>query len=173
MPQDHLIAELSAAALAALHRDEVSFQHYRRIHSHDAMKRKVREGLESESLAERGIGLEFFRQAHEAWAVQQGLVVRSNENLEAYWQAWREWYLLVLSENSELRSMRENPEFHSAFERLPHEQQEWLNPTKPRQPTTDEHIVALLKALSDLDALLHHRSADEVEDDLFELVGVS
>ncbi len=173
MPEDQLLAELTRAALLALDRGEVCFIHYRGQHSTDRRIKKIRESLASKNISHQKIGLEFFRQAHEAWAVEQGYTTRDNDAQSQYWQIWREWNLLVLSPNSELHSMQEHDEFLTAFERLPHEQQEWLDLTCPRQPTTDDHMSALIRALADLDALLYHRALDDAEEELLELVGAS
>lgn len=172
MPEDQLLAELTHAALLALDRGEVCFVHYRGQHSRDRRIMKIREALTSESLSHQAIGLEFFRQAHEAWAVEQGYTTRDNDAQSQYWQIWREWNLLILSPVSELSSQRKHPEFDSAFHRLPYEQQEWVDLARgPRQPYTEAHMQALLEALKSLDDLLAHRSADDSEEELLELVG--
>ncbi|MCC7543677.1 hypothetical protein IT415_03150 [bacterium] len=187
LTQADLIDELAVVALLALDRDELNFDHYRRIHSNDLMKNKIREALLSDRTPQKVIGLEFFRQAHEAWVVAEGLVMR--EELADYWEVWCEWALLILGPTSEFSTTRQHPEYASAFERLPHEQQEWLDLDRgqgSRRPLNQVHMAAILKALRDLDDVLFHRSElsedaeciDQIDDldevdDTRELVGVS
>ena len=182
LTQADLIEELAVVALLALDRGEVCLDHYRMPHSATRIKNKIREGLCSDRPAQKVIGLEFFRQAHESWAVAEGLVTR--DKLADYWEVWCEWNLLILSPTSDLGVMRQHPEYASAFERLPHEQKEWLDLDRgPRRPLNQGHMAAIEKALSDLDDVLFHRLAliEDAEgigpidenDDTRELVGAS
>mgnify|MGYP000943591101 CR=1 FL=1 len=161
-----LIEDLTAAALAALEVGEVDFGP--RKHTAARNLQKVRTGLMASGRGDRVLALEFFRRAHETWALYQQLT--KAEGQADYWEIWCEWSLLINGPHSELRVLALDPLYETVFSRLPHTQQEWLDLDEgPRRPLDHAQLDAALQALSDLERImsvesdrLEHEAREEV-----------
>ncbi|MEI7818644.1 MAG: hypothetical protein WCI47_00845 [bacterium] len=160
------LREIATAALGLIARDEFYFPHLRRGQSF-SRDRNIKSITTSLSSVESGtvrIGLEFFRQAHESWAVTQQFIT-PNDQIE-FWDVWCEWALLVAGPNSQLASLRDEPHYEDSFVRLPDEMRHWLEALTPRQPFNYEQLDLVVTALNRLERLISEADDAAAESEL-------